>query len=115
VQMFFVATDDPLINVSRVVNRMAKGGHDVPVDKIIEPYKRVLDMLPDALRLCDAATIFDNSDITIKPWLTTMRQGDRLVVLSGNIAQGSVLPKGITEDVPGSVMNIFKAIKALSK
>lgn len=32
--LYFVATDDPLINVSRVAYRVKTGGHNVPRDKI---------------------------------------------------------------------------------
>lgn len=70
VQMYFIAIDDPLINVSRVANRVAKGGHDVPPEKIVDRYSRVLDLLPTALLICDAATVFDNSRTAIQPWLT---------------------------------------------
>ena len=30
--LYYVATDDPQINVSRVINRVALGGHSVPED-----------------------------------------------------------------------------------
>ena len=33
--LYFVATDNPNINISRVKNRVKAGGHDVPNDKII--------------------------------------------------------------------------------
>ena len=32
--LYFVATEDPAINVSRVQNRVRQGGHSVPEDKI---------------------------------------------------------------------------------
>ena len=32
--LYYVATDDSAINVSRVANRVALGGHSVPVDKM---------------------------------------------------------------------------------
>jgi predicted ABC-type ATPase len=48
--LYYVATDDPAINVSRVANRVALGGHAVPEDKIVERYHRSLGLLMDALR-----------------------------------------------------------------
>jgi predicted ABC-type ATPase len=33
--LYSVATDDPTINVSRVANRVAMNGHDVPFEKTI--------------------------------------------------------------------------------
>ncbi len=59
--LYFVATDDPAINVSRVQNRVALGGHAVPEAKIAPRYHRSLDLLMDAIRHSHRAYIFDNS------------------------------------------------------
>ena len=60
--LYYVATLDPLINVSRVANRVATGGHPVPENKIRERYFRSLDLLSSAIRISDRAYIWDNSD-----------------------------------------------------
>ena len=62
VSLYFVGTDDPLINLQRVENRVENGGHDVPHDKILARYDRTMDLLPDAVKVTDQAFIFDNSD-----------------------------------------------------
>ena len=59
--LYFVATDDPIINESRVQGRVATGGHAVPVEKISSRYHRSLALLPDAIRASNRAYIFDNS------------------------------------------------------
>jgi predicted ABC-type ATPase len=59
--LYYVATDDPLINISRVEQRVKAGGHDVPKDKIESRYYRSLDWLLDAVKLTNRAYIFDNS------------------------------------------------------
>ncbi|MEI7995337.1 MAG: zeta toxin family protein [Methylococcaceae bacterium] len=59
--LYFIATEDPTINIARVVNRVKQGGHPVPQDKIIARYYRSLDLLVDAVRYSDRAYIFDNS------------------------------------------------------
>ncbi len=59
--LYFVATEDPEINVGRVRARVQKKGHDVARDKIISRYARTLDYLFDAVRLVNRAFIFDNS------------------------------------------------------
>ena len=61
VYLYFIATVDPEINVSRVKSRVDDGGHDVPKDKIISRYFRSIQILWDAIRICDRAYIFDNS------------------------------------------------------
>ena len=58
---YFVATDDPIINISRVRNRVRLGGHPVPDDKVIARYGRSLDLLLEAIRHTNRAYIFDNS------------------------------------------------------
>jgi predicted ABC-type ATPase len=59
--LYYVATEDPLINVSRVRFRVQAGGHDVPEAKIISRYHRSLDLLFEAIRNSSRAYVFDNS------------------------------------------------------
>ncbi len=59
--LYFVATNDPQINISRVEVRVKTGGHNVPNDKIESRYYRSLDLLLDAIKQTDRAYIFDNS------------------------------------------------------
>ena len=61
VRLYFVATDRPEVNVLRVANRVAHGGHDVPEDRIVSRYFRSLGNLPNAIAASDVAMIFDNS------------------------------------------------------
>jgi predicted ABC-type ATPase len=60
--LYYVATEDPDINVSRVALRVAEGGHNVPRDKIIARYHRSLDLVRDAIRHTDRAYFFDTSE-----------------------------------------------------
>ena len=59
--LYFVATDNPEINISRVKYRVKTGGHDVPKDKITTRYFRSLDLLREAVKYTNRAYIFDNS------------------------------------------------------
>lgn len=59
--LYFIATDDPAININRVNNRVQKGGHAVPEQKIRERYERSLNLLNRALKTADRAYILDNS------------------------------------------------------
>ena len=59
--LYFVATDNPEINISRVKYRVKTGGHDVPKDKITTRYFRSLDLLWEAVKFTNRAYIFDNS------------------------------------------------------
>jgi len=63
---YFVCLDDPSLNISRVNNRVEKGGHAVPDQKIIDRYSRVLDLLFSALAICKKCYLFDNSSAEMK-------------------------------------------------
>jgi predicted ABC-type ATPase len=59
--LYYVATEDPMINVSRVRHRVKMGGHPVPEDKIVSRYHRSLELLSEAIRYSSRAYLFDNS------------------------------------------------------
>lgn len=59
--LYFVCIDSPEVNVSRVNNRVEKGGHEVAEDKIIDRYYRTLENLHLALPHSYRAYLFDNS------------------------------------------------------
>lgn len=77
VYFYFICLDEPRVNVSRVRNRVLKGGHDVATEKIISRYKNTLGNLYPALKLADRAFLFDNSN---EMTLIAEKEGDELTV-----------------------------------
>lgn len=61
IRFFFVGTDGPEINASRVMRRMQEGGHAVPIDKILSRYERSITNLYAAIRVVDRGYVYDNS------------------------------------------------------
>ena len=59
--LYFIATEDPCININRVGNRVALGGHGVPEEKIRERYDRCLKQIRTALPFLHRAYFFDNT------------------------------------------------------
>ncbi|HEY9723033.1 MAG TPA: hypothetical protein V6D47_13570 [Oscillatoriaceae cyanobacterium] len=59
--LYFVATEDPEINIGRIAYRVSQGGHPVPEGKVRSRYARSLDLLLEAIRNTDRAYIFDNT------------------------------------------------------
>lgn len=59
--LYYVATEDPAINASRVQHRIKMGGHSVPPKKIVSRYYRSLELLMEAVTYANRAYIFDNS------------------------------------------------------
>ena len=61
VRIFFVSTSHPAINASRIAQRVMKGGHDVPITKIISRYFKSIAHCKVASQLADRTYIYDNS------------------------------------------------------
>lgn len=79
--LYYITTEDPIINISRVKNRVELGGHSVPENKIIERHQRSLDLLFDAVRYTNRAYIFDNSG-DVHVWLAEITDGEELEMKS---------------------------------
>jgi predicted ABC-type ATPase len=59
--LYFISTENPALNVARVAQRVAQGGHDVPTDRIVARYARTMALLPAALMAANQAFVFENS------------------------------------------------------
>lgn len=71
----FIGTASASISEERVAMRVSQGGHDVPTEKLVERFPRILSNLKSALRELPNVWVFDNSDLQ-KPY--------RLVAISRN-------------------------------
>jgi predicted ABC-type ATPase len=100
--LYFIATEDPEINLSRIEARVAAGGHTVPRDKVISRYERSLDLLLEAIFQSDRAYIFDNSnDRGEKLWVAEVTDGNDLDLKVNPVPawfQKAVLDKAIDQD-----------------
>ena len=61
IRLFFVGTDSPAINASRIARRVMKGGHDVPIAKIVSRYTKSIANCASAAKITDRTYIYDNS------------------------------------------------------
>lgn len=61
IEIVYVLTADPQINVSRVAQRVKNGGHDVPMDKIISRYYKSLNNISKIIQIADVMWVVDNS------------------------------------------------------
>lgn len=64
VMLLVVALDEPVRLLERVAQRVAEGGHPVPAERILARYPRTLANLTQAVRLADAAVLYDSQDLT---------------------------------------------------
>ncbi|HOW68575.1 MAG TPA: hypothetical protein P5186_28755 [Candidatus Paceibacterota bacterium] len=63
VVLCFIGISGPDVSEARVAMRVTQGGHDVPTEKLIARFPRVLANLRAALRELPHVFIFDNDDL----------------------------------------------------
>lgn len=61
VELVYIQLASPELALKRIAARVARGGHDVPVNDVIRRFKRSLDNLPKAIELADRVKILENS------------------------------------------------------
>jgi predicted ABC-type ATPase len=61
VVLIFVGLTTPQISVLRVGNRKRTGGHDVPLDKLLERFPRTQAAIGQAANVADLTLMVDNS------------------------------------------------------
>ena len=61
VRVFFVGTDNPKINASRIVQRVMEGGHDVLISKIISRFSKSIANCAIIAQFIDRLYVYDNS------------------------------------------------------
>ena len=60
-KVIFVATEDPTLNVGRILIRMGHGGQSVPLAAIPESYEESMRSLPEARKHADDVLVYDNT------------------------------------------------------
>jgi len=84
VYLYYVATEDPEINISRVATRVKQGGHPVPAEKIVSRYHRSLGLLEEAIHYADKTFVFDNSNHE-NTWIADLAAGEGIETKSNFI------------------------------
>lgn len=82
--LYYIATEDPEINISRVQYRYISGGHNVPKDKIESRYYRSLSLAHKAIFYANRAYFFDNSG-SGSIWLAEINDGKKCILKTNTI------------------------------
>lgn len=64
IEVIYIITGTPKINIERVQKRVSEGGHDVPIDKIVSRWGKSIGNLIEINKIADKITIYDNSKKT---------------------------------------------------
>jgi predicted ABC-type ATPase len=60
-KVVFISTEDPNLNVGRILIRMSRRGQSVPLSTIPESYEQSLKSLPEARKHADDVLVYDNT------------------------------------------------------
>lgn len=64
--LYYITTDDVIINIELVNSRILAGGHSVPVEKIKERYIRSLNLLYEGIKYSDRAFLVDSTEFPFR-------------------------------------------------
>ena len=57
----YIATEDPTLNLGRILIRVSNGGPFAPISRIAQDYSHGLKQLPEVKKLADDLILFDNT------------------------------------------------------
>jgi predicted ABC-type ATPase len=60
-KVIFISTEDPNLNIGRILIRMSRGGQSVPLNTIPESYEESMRSLPKARNHADDVLVYDNT------------------------------------------------------
>jgi predicted ABC-type ATPase len=60
-KVLFICTEDPKLNVGRILVRMSRGGQAVPLGTIPASYDEAMKSLPEARRHAEDLLVYDNT------------------------------------------------------
>jgi len=81
VVLCYIGISGPDVSEERVAMRISQGGHDVPADKLVSRYPRILSNLRAALRTLPHVWVYDNDDLRHPFRLAVVCQDGRLAEL----------------------------------
>ena len=62
IRLYYVGVSSSAESISRIKNRVSKGGHDIPIADVERRYNKRFEDLAKILPYCDEAVFFDNEN-----------------------------------------------------
>ena len=66
VRLFYVALDTAAESLTRIENRVKRGGHDIPHDDVMRRFSGRWEAIAKVLPYCDEAEFYDNDNGFVK-------------------------------------------------
>jgi predicted ABC-type ATPase len=83
--LFFLCTSDPVMNVARVKTRMGRGGHAVSLDRVVARYPGSIRTALEAMPIVDELWLYDNTEWGYTPRLLGWWEGQQAMQVSDSI------------------------------
>lgn len=93
VVLVFVGLTSPDLSVLRVQTRKRQGGHDVPLDKLLDRFPRTQAAIGHAAPIADMTIMFDNSRSTDKAFALVRAQIKRRVLFDARDLALDIAPE----------------------
>ena len=92
-KIVFISTEDPNLNIGRILIRMSRGGQSVPLNTIPESYEQSIKSLRETRKHADDLLVYDN---------TPHAKGHRLVArfIAGELVK-------VTQSLPEWLTGVF--------
>lgn len=87
VELYHVHLKNADLAMQRIENRVEKGGHGVPEDKVKARYERVLPLVADATKYADRAMVLDNTDYLKGHQFVMALEHGKIINLANNIPE----------------------------
>lgn len=78
VRLYYIALDTVQESLTRIANRVQRGGHDIPTDDVLRRFSGRWSAVERILPYCDEAEFYDNDNGFVK--VAEYRNGDVLAV-----------------------------------
>lgn len=66
ITMYYVGLSSMEESIDRIINRVRKGGHNIPIDDVKRRYEKRISSLSRVIPLCDEVIFYDNENGFIK-------------------------------------------------
>jgi predicted ABC-type ATPase len=76
-ELYFLCTADPVMNAARVETRRGRGGHAVPLDKVVARYPGSIRTALEARKIIDELWLYDNTEWDYTPLLLGWWEGQQ--------------------------------------
>lgn len=66
ISLYYIGLSSAEESLSRIANRVRKGGHDIPKEDVIRRFSKRFDVLRELLPYCDTVSFYDNENGFVK-------------------------------------------------